>query len=166
MALPSGASSLLQVSVSWEGEYAGAASHWKSMQWGSLLLPFQSGGTQRHRSGQAPPHSTRRRLEQLRHTRDLQGMRFVTSLLLSAEPGSRENLFGIRQTLRVERAAHALHRVEVGLREHRRHEFLFFLPHAVLAGDRAAGFYTESQDAEGQLLGDVFLSRDAAVVEH
>src|SRR2546425_5508715 len=85
-----------------------------------------------------------RRLEQSRHTRDLQGVRLIGPWFLRAETWPRKNLIGVRQSLRVEGTSNALHGIEVGLGEHYRHELFLLLPHAVLAGDRAAGFHAQS----------------------
>src|SRR2546425_1267276 len=78
------------------------------------------------------------------HSRDLEGVRLIGPWFLRAETWPRKPLFGVRQSLRVEGTANALHGIEVGLGEHYRHELFLLLPHAVLAGDRAAGFHAQS----------------------
>src|SRR5712692_2250947 len=114
--------------------------------------------------GSPPPcHSA---LEQFGNSREFERMRHVRARPFGAQPRPWEDLAGIRQPVRVERAAHALHRFEVGFRKHHRHELLLFLADAVLAGDRAARLDAEFQNAEGQLLGEALLPGDLAVVEH
>ena len=84
--------------------------------------------------------------ESFRNSGDLQRMRDVFSRFFAAQSRRGENLRGIGKQQRVERAAHALHRVEIRFAEHLRHHALFLFAHAVLAGDRASRRETQFQD--------------------
>src|SRR6266702_4747729 len=99
-------------------------------------------------------------------SRGFKGMRDVFARLFAAEARSRKNFRWIRKLQRVEGAAHPLHRVEVRLGEHLRHHALLFFPDAVFAGDRAARFEAQLQNAVGKRLGCLLLPGDAAVVEN
>ena len=73
---------------------------------------------------------------------------------------------GIRKQQRIERAAHALHRIQVRLGEHFRHHVFLLFAHAVLAGDRSALLDAQFQNPLRQPLGRFFLTGDAAIVHH
>src|SRR5208282_142062 len=102
--------------------------------------------------------------EALRDSGDLERMRLVTSGLFSAQPGAGKYFVGVGKLERVESAADELHGLEVRLAVHLRHHLLFLFTHAVFPGDGAACLDTQFEDAKGELLRSVLLSRDAAVV--
>ncbi len=67
--------------------------------------------------------------------------------------GVGKTLPGLSSAVRIERAAHEAHRLEVLLREHLGHVGGLVGAHAVLAGDRAAVAHAHPQDLAAELLG-------------
>src|ERR1700738_4503719 len=78
---------------------------------------------------------------------------------------SREYLAGIEQALVVESAFEPLLVVEIGLREHRRHQIALLHANAVLAGQHAADLDTQPQNIGAELLGALEFARLVGVVE-
>src|SRR5215216_1111344 len=97
-----------------------------------------------------PPRS--RASKPLREARRLERMLPVDARHLAAQPRRRHHLARVGQALRIERAAQALERVEVGLAEHLRHVLLLVDADAVLPRDRATGLEARVEDPTGQLL--------------
>ncbi len=83
---------------------------------------------------------------------------------LAAEPRRRHHLARVGEAGRVERAAQALERVEIGLGVHRGHVRLLVDADAVLTGDRAVGVDTRLDDQAGELLGLLRLAGAGRVV--
>src|SRR5215831_5566422 len=76
-----------------------------------------------------------------------------------------ENLARIEKPLVVEGALQALLLVEIGLREHHRHEVALFNPDAVLAGEHAADLDAEFEDVGSERLRALQLAGPVGVVE-
>src|SRR6188472_3661099 len=92
--------------------------------------------------------------EHLRQTGFLQRVRaLVPARHLAAQPRGREDLAGVGQVRRVERAAQRLHGVEVVVGEHPRHVLRLVHADAVLAGDGPAVLDAEVEDRGGHLFG-------------
>src|SRR5256885_9555667 len=82
----------------------------------------------------------------------LEWVGFVVARAFPAQLGAREQLARVAELLRVEGAAHAAHRLDVGFGEHFAHEVALFDADAVLAGDVAAGADAELEDLGGERL--------------
>ena len=76
----------------------------------------------------------------------------------------RKHLAGIADAGRIERAAHQLHRVEIGRRKHLRHRRRLVGADAVLARDRPAGLDAVRQDLRGDLFRELALPGNSLVV--
>src|SRR5262245_58001913 len=83
---------------------------------------------------------------------------------LAAEPWRWKDLAGVAEILWIECGPDALHRIEVGLREHPRHVFGLVRAHAVLARDRSARLDTVRENLAGHFDGAIGIARDALVV--
>ena len=77
-----------------------------------------------------------------------------------------EELSGVGNAGRVEGAPQTLHRLEIVLGNSGGIELRLVRPHAVLAGDRAAGVHARHEDRVGQLARSLGLALDTVVVEH
>src|SRR3982751_4934515 len=97
--------------------------------------------------------------EKLSETGDLQRVRLVGTCFLDAESWSWKDFAGIRDVFGIESATHELHRVEIRLGEHQRHESLLLCADAVLACDRAASLDTQLHDFKGKLFSQTLLPR-------
>src|ERR1043166_2262089 len=100
----------------------------------------------------------------LRESGSFDRMLTIGSGHFAAEARSGEDLAGIADAGRIERAAHELHRVEVGLGEHLRHVELLVDANAVFAGNCAAGFDAVHEDLGSYLLCVFGLSGNRRVV--
>src|ERR1700682_1361237 len=78
----------------------------------------------------------------------------------------RENFAGIQCGLRIESIMHAAHKIEIGVREEQRHEFVFLHADTVFTSERAANFHAVANNFGGDLDGAFELSGIARVVEH
>src|SRR5262249_158885 len=76
-----------------------------------------------------------------------------------------KHLAGMAQALPVEGALGPLLLVEVGFREHRRHQVALLDADAVLAGEHAADLDAQPQDVGAERLGAVELARLVGIVE-
>src|SRR5712691_2104394 len=78
---------------------------------------------------------------------------------LGAAVQGRKHLARIEQALVVERAFEPLLLIEIGRREHRRHQVAFLHAHAMLAGEHAADLHAELEDVGAEFFGLLELAR-------
>src|SRR2546426_6262949 len=93
-------------------------------------------------------------------------MRTVDSGPVSAEAWSGKYFSWIEATLWIERATDSVHRLQVGLVEHLRHERSLVGAHAILSRDRSAETQTDAKNLASDVLGKLLLSRHFGVVEN
>ena len=105
--------------------------------------------------------------EDLREAGGFDGMRDVgAARALAAEARCGEELLGVRDVVRIEGVAHAVHGGEVGFGEHVAHDALLLSADAVLAGDGAAGVDAELEDLVGEIECALLFAFVGAVVEN
>src|ERR1700674_4274556 len=97
---------------------------------------------------------------------ELRRMRTVGSRPVAAEPWSGKYFSWIEATLWVEGAPDPVHRLQVGLVEHLRHERSLVGAHAMLPGDRSAEAQTDAKNIAGDVLSKLLLSRHFGVVQN
>src|SRR5438132_4666976 len=95
----------------------------------------------------------------------LRRMRTIDSRPVAAEAWRGKHFPGIEATLWVEGAADSVHRLQIGLVEHLRHEGSLVGPYAMFPRDRSAETQTDAKNLAGDILGKLLLSRYFGVVQ-
>src|SRR2546425_80869 len=90
----------------------------------------------------------------------------VDSGPIAAEARSGKYFSWIEATLWIEGAADPVHRLQVGLVEHLRHERSLVGADAMLTGDRSAETQTDAKNLASDVLGKLLLPRHFGVVQN